>query len=367
MTKNLYSEASLRSLIGHFTNPISVVQEGRIRMANEAYLSMHGLAREQVEGRSFFDFLHAEDEVRLRARYRQREQGLLRETDPRRYVLPARPGVGPRELAVHVQEVELEGSGLALLCNHLVLGDRPNELEMAERLVETSAKLVAARSEDAVRRIAREGLEAAGLSGRFLSHDGGHFSPVEDVRDELAIRALSDSRPVFDHYEELRTAVYLALGTTLAEVLWVSGLDVRPSYGPVLELFAKVVGAALTDARLLADVERSRWELSAVAEVARFVAEPEPPSPRDFLKRLALLSNARAVVLYAPESPEGAWGLVAQVGLEPALEAALPMPQGESLLSARGVVLSNEAETREWSALSGGRLGHGAVVPLTQG
>ena len=45
MKRNLYSEAALRGLIGHFTNPICVLQEGRIRMANEAYLRLHGLER----------------------------------------------------------------------------------------------------------------------------------------------------------------------------------------------------------------------------------------------------------------------------------------------------------------------------------
>ncbi|WNG23948.1 GAF domain-containing protein [Cystobacter fuscus] len=370
MTRNLYDEATLRSLIDNFTNPISVVQEGRIRMANDAYLAMHGLSREQVEGRSFFDFLHPEDLARLRTRYRLREQGMLAESDPRRYVLPARPGVGPRELAVHVQEVELEGSGFALLCNHLVLGDRPSELEMAERLVETSAKLVAARSEEAVRRIALEGFQGVGLAARFLVRQGERFSPLEGFEEALALRALSEGRPVFGHFETESTAVYLALGTPSSEVLWVVGSQVRPSYGPVLELFAKVVGAALLDARLLADVERSRWELSSVAEVARFVALPEPPSPEDFLARLSLLVGAEAVVLYGSDSPEGPPGLVAQVGLEPAQVEALPMPRGEWLLaemSARGVVLSSEAEEREWSALSAGRLVRSAAVPLLLG
>ncbi|MFY0573139.1 sensor histidine kinase [Cystobacter fuscus] len=97
---------------------------------------------------------------------------------------------------------------------------------------------------------------------------------------------------------------------------------------------------------------------------------PSLPSPEDFLARLSLLVGAEAVVLYGSDSPEGPFVLVAQVGLEPALVEALPMPRGEWLsveLSARGVVLSSEAEEREWSALSAGRLVRSAAVPLLLG
>ncbi|MGZ3458488.1 MAG: ATP-binding protein, partial [Archangium sp.] len=301
------------------------------------------------------------------------EAGALKESGPQRYLLP-RAGGGSIEVATHVQEVELEGLGPATLINCLVLGERPAELMVAERLVETSAELVAARSEEAVRRVALAGLIGAGLSARFLVRDGECFldregaPPPED--GALGLRALSEGRPVFGPIRDLSTAVYLPLGTTLSEVLWVCGVGLSPSYGSVLALFAKVVGAALTDARLLADVERGRWEMVAVAEAARFVAQPEPPSPEDFLSRLASLLGADVALLYVPESPEGELALTAQVGLDGELRAALAAPLAglsPSAVVVRGAMLSREAEELTLEAATGGRLGCGAAVRLTHG
>ncbi|ATB31056.1 ATP-binding protein [Melittangium boletus] len=374
MTKNRYSEAALRRLIESLTNPIAVVQEGRIRLANEAYVEMLGVGREEVEGRSFFDFLYPEDRARLLARYQQREQGMLKENAPRRYMLPPRPGVGPRELAVHVQEVELEDSGWAMLCNHLILGERPGELQVAERLVETSAELVAARSEDAVRRLVVEGLARANLTAHFLAHEGERFSEPGGVLSEedgaLGRRALAEGWPLFGPDQKPFTSVYLPIGTPPAEVLRASGGELTPAYGPVLALFAKVVGAALADARMLADVERGRWEMSVVAETARFIALPEPPSLDEFLSRLASLLGAEAAVLHVPVSSErDEWRLVARVGLDAALEKAFAVLEGPlpSEAPPRSVEPLGEEEARVWREASGARLGQGASVHLSQG
>ncbi|WP_306818143.1 ATP-binding protein [Archangium lipolyticum] len=376
MTTKRFNETALRALIESFGNPMYVARGGRVWAANEAYLEMLGQGRAQVEGRLFLDFVRPEDRARLEARYRKREEGVLKESGPQRYLLP-RAGGGSLEVATYVQEVELEESGRAMLINLLVLGERPAELVVAERLVETSAELVAARSEEAVRRVALAGLTGAGFSAHFLVREGERFVirdgdgalPPEDMA--LGLRALAEGRPTFGHQPEWESShVYLPLGTTLSEVLWVSGQGLSSSYGSVLALFAKVVGAALTDARLLAEVERGRLELGAVAELARFVAQPEPPSPEAFLSRLATLLSADAALLYAPESPEGELVLTAQVGLDGQLSAVLAAPLGgmsPSLAAARGAVLSSEAEEGVLMEATGGRLGCGAAVRLAHG
>jgi len=374
MTTKHFSQTALRALIESLGNPMYVARGGRVWAANDAYLEMLGRDRQEVEGRLFLEFVRPEDRARLEARYRRREEGALKERGPQRYLLPG-PGGGTLEVASHVQEVEVEGLGAALLINCLVLGQRPAELVVAERLVETSAELVAARSEDAVRRVALAGLTSAGFSASFLVRDGERFlardgsPPPED--GALGLRALSEGRPVFGAADrDESTPVYLPLGTTLSEVLWVSGVGLSPSYGSVLALFAKVVGAALTDARLLTDVERGRWEMVAVAEAARFVAQPDPPSPEDFLSRLASLLGAEAALLYAPAVPEGELVLTAQVGLDGELRAVLAAPLGgmsPSAVVARGAVLSTEAEERALMEATGGRLGCGAAVRLAHG
>jgi signal transduction histidine kinase len=241
--------------------------------------------------------------------------------------------------------------------------------------VEASAELVAARSEEAVRRVALAGLAGAKVSARFLVREGEHFTardgaaPPEDPA--LGLRALAEGRSLFGSVPGRDTThVYLPLGTTLSEVLWVEGQGLSPSYGSVLALFAKVVGAALTDARLLADVERGRWEMVAVAEAARFVAQTEPPSPEDFLSRMASLLGADAVLLYVPQSPQGELLLSTQVGLDGDLPSVLAAPLGgmsPSSMVARGVVLSSEAEERVLLEASRGRLGCGAAVRLFNG
>jgi two-component system, NtrC family, sensor histidine kinase HydH len=373
MRTKRYSEAALRELIESLGNPVYVARGGRVWAANEAYLEMLGRGREQVEGHLFLDFVRPEDRARLEARQRRREEGSLKEAGPQRYLVPKADG-GTMEVASHVQLVEVEGVGMGMLISCLVLGQRPAELVVAERLVETSAELVAARSEEAVRRVALAGLTSAGFSASFLVRDRERFLardgalPPED--GALGLRALSEGRPVFGPLRDEATPVYLPLGTTLSEVLWVSGVGLSPSYGSVLALFAKVVGAALTDARLLTDVERGRWEMVAVAEAARFVAQPEPPSPEDFLSRLASLLSAEAVLLYAPQTPEGELVLTAQVGLDGELRAVLAAPLGgmsPSAVVARGAVLSNETEERALLEATGGRLGCGAAVRLAHG
>ncbi|HSP79421.1 MAG TPA: GAF domain-containing protein, partial [Myxococcaceae bacterium] len=218
-----------------------------------------------------------------------------------------------------------------------------------------------------------EGLRGTGLSARFFAREGEGFRALdgaplpEDVA--LGLEALSEGRPVFGGASRSEPShVYLPLGTSLSEVLWVAGEGLRPSSSSVLELFAKVVGAALTDTRLLADVERGRWEMVAVAEVARFVAQPEPPTPEDFLARLTSLLGADAAALYSPE--EGRLVLSAQVGLEGDARAALAAPPGaleSAASSARGAVLVGEAESRALPRLSAGRLGEGAAVCLSPG
>ncbi|HYO58585.1 ATP-binding protein [Archangium sp.] len=361
MTTRRYSEAALRALVESFSNPFYVARGGRVWAANEACLEMLGMGREQVEGGFFLDFVRPEDRARFE------------ESGPQRCLLLMADG-GTLEVAAHVQEVEVEGLGGALLVNCMVLGQRPAELVVAQRLMETSAELVAARSEEAVRRVALEGLSGAGFSASFLVRNGERFlardgaPPPED--GELGLRALSEGRAVFGPVSDAATPVYLPLGTTLSEVLWVSGSELSPSYGSVLTLFAKVVGAALTDARLLADVERGRWGMVAVAEAARFVSQPEPPSPEEFLSRMAGLLGAEAVLLYAPEAPEGELVLTAQVGLDGGLRAVLAAPLGglsPSAVAARGAVPFTEAEERALMEATGDRLGRGAAVRLTHG
>ncbi|WP_342378902.1 ATP-binding protein [Myxococcus stipitatus] len=376
MSTKPYSEASLRALIEPFDNPVLAVVDGRVSAANDAYLELLGLSRERVEGRPVMDFVQPEERSRLSERYRLLESGVPLDRSTQIYQVPSANGV-TREVALYASHLRLEGGRKALLLNLLPLSDKPPELSMAERLVETSAGLVSAHSEEAVRRVALKGLEAAGFRGRLFRWDGvrlnaldGGASP-EDVH--LGLEALSDGRPVFGGADMASpTHVYLPVGGPQVEVLRVEGPWVAPRHGSVLTLFAKVVEAALADARVQADGTRSRWEVGAVAEMARFVARPIPPTPEDFLSRVSELLLAESAALHLSRGSSSSLELSAHVGLVEAVGpegdvARLGGVMGASVPDALDGNLSSPAQAALLSKASRGTLGSGAAVRLARG
>ncbi|HZI12805.1 MAG TPA: ATP-binding protein [Myxococcus sp.] len=376
MSTKRYSEADLRALIEPYGNPMMAVVGGRVSAVNAAWLTMLGLSREQVEGHPVMNFVQPEERSRLAERYQLLEAGAPLDPGTQVYQFPCAGGV-TREVALHATRVPLEAGGEALLINCLPMREGPPELSVAERLVETSASLVTAHSEDAVRRVALRGLEAAGFRARLLRWNGERLlardgEPLpEDTH--LGLEALSDGRPVFGGAEQAAPAhVYLPVGGPQAEVLWVGGPWLAPRHRSVLTLFAKVVGAALTDARVQADGARSRWEMEAVAQVARFVAQPVPPTPEAFLSRVAELLQARAAALHLVPAKGGALALSAHVGLREdvpggaeALTGPLARTAAESESEAEGLSTPEQAEAL--AGLSGGGLGQGAAARLTRG
>jgi len=374
MSTKRYSEADLRVLIEPYGNPVLAVVEGRVSAVNDAWLALLGLPREQVEGRSLMDFVQPEERSRLSERYRLLESGAPQEARTQLYQVPCAGGVS-REVAVYATRLKLEGDASALLLNCLVMVDRLPEMAVAERLVETSAGLVTAHSEDAVRRVALEGLRKAGFRVRLLRWDGERLlacdgEPLpEDVR--LGMESLADGRPVFGGADRASpTHVYLPVGGPQAEVLWVEGPWLAPRHGSVLTLFAKVVGAALTDARVQADGARSRWEVEAVAQVAHFVAQPVPPSLEDFLMRVSELLQGRTAALHLSPPQGGALVLAAHVELASIVRDSAHAERLTGLLAMADAGeggLSTQAQGVALGELSGGRLGCGAVARLTRG
>ena len=377
MSPKTYSQLDLRALVEPFSNPVLVLDgAGRVSVANDAYAQLLGLSREEVEGHSFLDFVQAEERSRLAERYQRLAKGSPLDGRTQLYRVTSLQG-RMSEVAVQASELLLEGGGYGLLLSCLVQSHRPLELAVAERLVDTSAGLVSARSEEAVRRVALEGLERAGFRARILRWEGTRLvvrdgvAPPADAH--LALEALSDGRPVFGGADQAEpTHAYLPVGGPQAEVRWVAGPGVAPRHGSVLTLFAKVVGAALADAHLQADGARSRWEVDAVAEMARFVAQPVPPPPETFLARMADLLHARAVALHVAPEPDQPLRLFAHVGLEAGHLAGGDAERLTGVLltaSLRedGGVLSSDAQGRALEALSGGLFGCGAAARLTRG
>ncbi len=376
MSQTRYSQAALRALIDTFANPMLVVRGRELWLANAAYLRMVGLSREQVEGRPAMDFVSPDERSRVTARFEKYLQGqtTLAPGGIRRLI----PVAGGKmvDVAASTQELWLEDGQKAMLVNFLELADRPPVLSIAERLVDTSARLVSAHSEDDVRRVALEGLAAAGFRATFLSWNGrmlstsGGDSPPADA--PLAVEALGEGRAVYGGADTVEAShVFLPLGDVRNGVLWVDGPGLDPSHGSALALFAKVVGTALSEARALAERSRGQWELQALAEVARFLAQPEPPTPGAFLERVAGLLSADAALLLHQEESGAPLLTIAQVGLAEQEPGGVPPSLGHVLgpeaMKAPNGRLSSEAEERALQDASGGRLGCGAAVRITRG
>ncbi len=117
------------------------------------------------------------------------------------------------------------------------------------------------------------------------------------------------------------------------------------------------------------DEQARRVEREALAEVARFAARVKPPTPTEFLQRMAELLSAPVVLLYVREELNGPLVLTAQVGLEGPSGgdvASLGRALAEAALVAEQGILTGEAEERTLRDASRERLGRGAAVRLTR-
>ncbi|SEL84544.1 PAS domain S-box-containing protein [Stigmatella aurantiaca] len=375
MSTTRYSPAQLRALIEALENPMVVLKEHSLWLVNEAYLRMLGLPREEVEGESALRFISPHERSLLGASMQRLLEGAPPPTGSVRHLVPAAGG-RMLKMAIQPQEVALEDGSKGWLLNLIPLTELMPLLNVAERLMERSARLVTARSEQAVRQVTLEMLASAGFLARFLSRDGECLGPSGEKplpEDGPRVKeALSQGHPVFGatgHGTAFH--VYVPLGEALQEVLWVGGSELALTHGSVLMLFAKMVGAALSEARLQAESARGKWEMEALAEVARFVARVEPPSAGAFLERLQGLLSADAVLLHvreeegAPPVPKASVGLTA---VDPSRDMGrLGRVLSEAVLGSEPGVLSGEAEGQALREASGGKLGCGAAVRLTRG
>ncbi|WP_224243306.1 ATP-binding protein [Hyalangium gracile] len=374
MSQMPYSQGALRTLIETFGNPMVVLRQRELWLANAAFLRLVGLSREQVEGRPALDFVNPDEHRRLSALFQRILEGDLR-TPSRvfRRLVPSSDG-RMHELAAAMQDVVLEGGEKGLLVNLFELVERPPSVTMAERLVETSARLVGVHSEEEVFQVALEGLASAGFRASFLRWDGKELfladgSPLPEEMG-LAAEALGEGRAIYGGVEAGEaTHVYLPLGDARNGVLLVEGRGLDPTHGSTLALFAKVVGTALSEARVEAERMRGQWELRVLAAVARFLAQPVPPTPESFLERLAGLLSADAALLLLREEPDAPFVLTAQVGLAELSGAVTSLGSvlGDTAVKVEQGRLSTKGEEKVLWDVSGGRFGSGLAVRIMRG
>ncbi|WP_224361311.1 ATP-binding protein [Hyalangium versicolor] len=374
MSQIPYSPGALRTLIETFRNPMVVVRERAMWLVNEPFLRLVGLSREQVEGRPALDFVNPDEHGRLSARFQLMLDGEIPfPNDVVRRLIPSSDG-RMHDMATYIQQVALEGGERGFLVNYLELVERPPAVIVAERLVETSARLVGVHSEEEVVLVATEGLASAGFRARFLRWDGKELFAQDGTllaeEMKLAAEALGEGRAIYGGVETSEaTHVYLPLGDARNGVLWVEGQGIDPTNGSTLALFAKVVGTAFSEARVEAERMRGQWELRVLAAVARFVAQPVPPTPESFIEKLVGLLSADAALLMLREEPEAPLVLSAQVGLAELRKVAdsLGAILGDTAVKVEQGRLSTQAEEQALREASGGRFGSGAAVRITRG
>jgi PAS domain S-box-containing protein len=277
MNPKRYSEADVRALITQLEHPMVAARSGKICAANDAYAALVGLPRESLEGRNYLELSPPEE------RKRMAEIGALKQSSqamPPGHLFTVGIDAAGRRLPfeVHTQRLSAtEGEEYTLAS----LFPQPREeldSDFTERLVETSAAVVAQRTVSDVERSAVSCLERGGLRAAIYFAEGESFVPVPGsaelprFRREYAREALAEGRPVFGAVPEWApTHVYLPLsGSTFdPRVLVIGGPSIDSRLGSVFTLFSRLLSAALSNATQHDDSARRLDESRLLLELAR--------------------------------------------------------------------------------------------------
>jgi signal transduction histidine kinase len=322
MSSRRYTPEQVSLVVESLANPALAVREGRLAVVNAAFAETLSVPPGELAGRPFTDVVAPGERRRLAERYARLLEGaaddLLREPTTHRL---AGPDGRVRELRMQVSVLPAAEGPPWHLCSFMALAERQQEVDLAERVVEAAAELVAARSEAQVRRAAREGLRRAGLTARFLSPAGtplpgeeppgappgappGGGGAAEGAQEAeaggRAAEALASGRVLFEGVEGRLASRALLPLQGAGEVLLLTGAPLPATSTSVLALFARVLEEALAGVRLLEQAERRSAHLSAVAEVARLAAEPTPPALEALLARVVEVAGAGGACLRIP-------------------------------------------------------------------
>jgi PAS domain S-box-containing protein len=299
MLERLGSVEAIKEFVADFAYPIVVTRGPIVVAVNDAWISIIGFPREQVEGQPYFHFMPPEERQRLI----QRETLRMKQPDkiPFSQMTSLALKADGRSTIVHVQPTVLPAAeGERYVINFLfVVPERDAEIELAELLVATSTSLAKARTDVEVRQFAVRQLGEGGYETAFFRRDGSAIYPPDatlpaHVASDLE-EAVHEERALFVGPElEIPAAVIIPIhrGTDL-ELLSVAGPRLVTPLRPALRLFAQGVGSALDTAILIADLERRNRELSETrAELVRH-------------ERLAALGEMAASVAHEVRNPVG--------------------------------------------------------------
>ncbi len=300
MLDRLASLDALKEFVGAFQYPIVVTRGRWVVAVNEAWLSVLGYRRDQVEGRPYVDFMPPEEHARItrRAQLRSKQPGNVPFVSMTSLALKADGG----STVVHVQPTAIPTTdGDPFVVNVLfVVPERDAEIELAELLVATSSHLVSARTVLEVRRSAVSHLAEGGCEAAFFQRDGTVIHPQgatlpAHAQPEDIEEAFTEQRPIFIGPETgspLAVIVPIRRGKE-SELIALVGPRLVTPLRAALRLFAQGVGSALDTASLIVDLERRNRELSETrAELLR-------------RERLAALGEMAATIAHEVRNPVG--------------------------------------------------------------
>ncbi len=265
----------LKQLIDRFDQPMLVYRAGRVLAVNAAYLELTGYAPEQIYDRPTVEFLPPEERARFAERFRMREAGVA--LGYARVLEMVTLGADGRRISIIAGNTVVpaaDGGEPYAVSTCLELKDSLSE--MARLLVEISASLTGARSEEAVRRLAVEGFCKAGLAAAFFEWRDGRLWPEDkpaEVSEARAADALEQAIPIFETtspYELEPARVYVPIGSSLVLVLTGRGLSTL--HAAAFNLFGRQVQAAIESARLITSLERVNEETGLLLDLARTTA-----------------------------------------------------------------------------------------------
>ncbi|HEY8208701.1 MAG TPA: ATP-binding protein [Myxococcaceae bacterium] len=272
----------LRAAIELFAHPICVVSGQRLVACNQAMLDATGYPREEAIGKHYSELLPPEERRRLSELAFRRAQGEALPAPDFALMQTRSRSVLPVQFMM--ARLPSDDGRVLNVASGLVASAQQAELDLAERLAEVAALLMAQRSPKSIRQAAVLAFERARLWAGFYAAANGALSPLVISSPEQAppvdpvhaFNALYDQRPVFSAAGAGGSAAqvaYLPLRHPGGEEVLVLAGSITPRSSGVLRLFAEQMANAYSNAQLIADLETGHRETRLLLELAQTTAQ----------------------------------------------------------------------------------------------
>jgi two-component system, NtrC family, sensor histidine kinase HydH len=265
VSRRLFDDQEIRDIVATCEHPVAVVRGERIFAVNDAWLVAYGYERAQVEGQSFVSVLADPDRDRLLKRALMSDDEVSF-TRPLRTVVKTGDG-GHLPVSVYTSRFAARvapGYRVSMVLPESKLGIEPT---FGRELLELSADLIGAESQDDVRSRTCRAFERAGLAAAFWRR--GAQDPKVDAA--LAARALDERAPVFSGSATVAESVFVPVARD--EVLCVSGPDLTAQHAFVFGFFAKLVATALLDVSASEAARRKLSDTQLLLQLAQTTSE----------------------------------------------------------------------------------------------